>query len=120
MKENPRYKNAVVLSCHGGPDLTGKWSLEEDNRTIRRTVQEAVDELRLQYPDRPIVVWSCNSNGSSLKGKNVFYFKRQVWSIPTDQLPVTYYSILSHHWVTVSDNSVEGAAGYLSELVEGN
>lgn len=85
------FQNAVVYVVHGNEvDQPGWRTVPDNDRAKSVLMQEKVEELEAKYPNRPIVIWSCNKNRTTIKGRNVWYFLGPVWKIPTSQLSYNY------------------------------
>ena len=77
-----QYPNALVVAVHGETDpVSGDW-MAYPSLAPPVPVSMLVDRLRLNYPDRMIVLLTCNPDGKTLDKKNVVYAKDNVWSIP--------------------------------------
>lgn len=75
----------VVLVGHGDTEShAGEWWLCPDiGPKIRADGPGgAIEQLQQRYPDRPIVLISCNAGGVELHTPGVWYSRRKVWSWP--------------------------------------
>lgn len=126
-----KFNNACILIVHG-VSIGGIWlTAPDDNLSIPMPMQIKAYMLRWIYPDRPIVLWSCNPGTHSIKGKNIWYFKSNVWAIPDSQLPyidsIRIYDFTSNEIkikqieYNRDDNSAEiGNPGSIEEAIEGS
>ena len=99
------YPSSVVYLCHGDYDFRGVWTAYGDRDIyLFLPVQMRADALRKLYPKKKIIFWVCNEKGKEIKGKGIYYFKSKVWAFPDNQYPYTFYSEISHGWVTRHNN----------------
>jgi hypothetical protein len=89
-----RFDNPVILICHGNArviEIVGpipcrywEWYLYPDAPGKCVSAQTAVNNLRRNYPERPIVVMSCNPGRNTLYGKTSGMPKRVFGFIQID------------------------------------
>lgn len=82
-----RFPNAVVILCHGGGFTKDEWVIQDNPDgqygTTCEHVDKVLDDERAEYPDRTIVLLSCNPCHIVLHGHpNCYYFDSSVWVIP--------------------------------------
>lgn len=79
-----RFVNPVVVMGHGGYTF-GYWTLFADgDRGGAISVDALGKYLSKTYPDRDIVLFICNKQGSQIKANRVWYFRSVVWSLPDE------------------------------------
>lgn len=74
------YPGAVVVSAHGF-DQWGRWCMRSGDGQ-RVWIETVLLTIRAQYPDRRIVVISCNPGGRVVDMPNVTYPMGDVWIVP--------------------------------------
>lgn len=82
-----RYPNSVLVLAHGN-DMDGSWWCEYPDDDNRRLVSELIDQIRIQYPLRRIVLMICNPGGYKLDIPNISYALSNVWVIPDRELAI--------------------------------
>lgn len=122
-----RFHNAVVIEMHGGLDLPNTWCCVDNGHM--RFVDDVVREDRAKYPNRTLILVSCNPEHIRLSGfPNVFYFTRSVWIVPDRN--IQKYPTLAKEKIgpeiadtddtTVDRNSEEDCSGNIFEAIEAN
>ncbi len=88
-----RLPDAVVIAVHGNDDSHGVWNAYPDiaepmgpfvayRKLPPIPVSWLVKHYRERYPDRPIVLLSCNPGHHTLNDPNVYYALDDIWIIP--------------------------------------
>lgn len=79
-----RFSNAVVVFGHGGELPNGHWCvLTADGPVAIATI---VEQYRLEYPNRTMVLMICNPAHLTLGISGVYYFMSSVWCTPDRDL----------------------------------
>lgn len=76
-----RFPDAVIVFCHGY-DKNRVWTAHPLNDTPERPVAELALELRNSFPDRPIVLITCNPGHHALGIRGVYHAVDTVWMMP--------------------------------------
>jgi len=79
-----RFVNPVVVQCHGATDpFTKKWTAYADyDRGGKMVVEELAKALAKRFPDRDIVLFTCNRGAHQINVPRVWYFRSVVWTMP--------------------------------------
>jgi hypothetical protein len=119
---NKRFNNPILFHCHGGIHMetyeeNGKtvvveeWWVYPDPPRKPMPAAELARSLANLYPDRDIVLLTCNPGGFDLNVKRVWYTKRNVWTIPDAYATGFYaheqirdYDAVGSIWEFVSTN----------------
>jgi hypothetical protein len=77
-----RFPDAIVIMAHGG-DLTGEWIIKSPNNDhILQKMSDLVKHYQTEYPNRQLVIVSCNPSHLRLGIKGVYYAPDSVWCCP--------------------------------------
>lgn len=79
-----RFHNAVGIVVHGGDFVQGEWIVEGNYASGNhvRSVTDVVREAQALFPDRTIVLVSCNPGHIKLGIAGVYYAMSSVWVVP--------------------------------------
>lgn len=77
-----RFHNAVGVFCHGGNHLALTWDTSVASYGHVVTIQDVVRYEQARYPDRTIVLISCNPGHLKLGIPNVYYAPDNIWLEP--------------------------------------
>ncbi len=80
-----RFSNAVIVMVHGD-DMAGMWFASPPWGQM--LIEDVVDMAAKLYPDRTIVVLSCNTGHFTLHRKGVYYAKSSIWLVPDRAITV--------------------------------
>lgn len=128
-----RFPHSVMVLCHGGNVVTDEWVIADDPYGPYGKVAEPVDVVltkeREEYPDRTIVLLSCNPCHVAIHGHpGCFYADASVWCTPDRALlPFTTnkYTLDGNRGDALNDlrprsESNPDVVGNIFEFTEGN
>jgi hypothetical protein len=129
LEASKRFNNPVVFHCHGGirtdivrnPNGTlttlHEWWVYPDPPRSPMRIDDLATTLTNLYPDRDIVLVTCNPGGFDINVKRVFYAKRNVWTIPDANATGFYaheqirdFDTVGSIWEFVSNGGLGGPA----------
>jgi hypothetical protein len=84
-----RFSNAVAVFVHGGNRIEGEWQVNAGLGGHASTARDIVRHFQSVYPDRTVVLISCNPGHLKLGVPGVYYAKSDVWLIPDRQTDAT-------------------------------
>lgn len=77
-----RFPTAVIIGGHGG-DVLGQWMMIDEATRRPLLIKQVVKDVQALYPNRTIVILSCNPDGLQLHNlPNVYYATESVWMCP--------------------------------------
>lgn len=93
LEAKKRWNDPIVFICHGGcktvpgtvdgkPSFVNKWYACPDAPRKQLEMQEVARMLHNLYPDKDIVLVSCNDMGVDLNVPRVWYAQHSVWQMP--------------------------------------
>jgi len=103
-----RYKDAVMVVCHGNTGPDGQWWAYPDYEAPL-PMKDLVKRVRAIYPNRRIVLIACNPDALVFNEPGVTYAKESVWFWP-DDIMVTN--------LDKADPTGEGGCGDIFEFTE--
>ena len=117
-----KFGNSYILAVHGNKPPAEVWRAVPDLGKCD-LMQDRVDKIRKEFPDRPIVVWACNYDHARLKGKNVWYFTTMAWVVPDSSILFVHQDSRGIWMNALENRDVQrdyGGAGSVFEMVEGD
>ncbi len=81
-----RFNNPVVILGHGTTDpVTKKWVImADDDRGGKMEVEQVAKEMAARFPDRDVILFTCNAGHHRINVPRVWYFTEVVWSMPDE------------------------------------
>lgn len=88
-----RFPHAVGILVHGGDFVPGQWIVGSDpTHEHVEPVQDVVRRIQARYPDRTVVLVSCNPGHLKLGIPGVYYGTDSIWCVPDRELTADYFS----------------------------
>ena len=77
-----RFPNSVVIFAHGQELKNNQWFLFVTELDIPMPLEPALEYYHNKYPDRTVVLLSCNDGHLTIHVPGVYYAKSKVWLVP--------------------------------------
>jgi hypothetical protein len=88
-----RFPYAVGILVHGGDFVPGQWIAGSDpTHEHVEPMQQVVHRIQARYPDRTVVLVSCNPGHLKLGIPGVYYGTDSIWCVPDRELTAEYFS----------------------------